>query len=102
VVPPNAWYGFRTAKTMADERLWYAANRTAGRDFSVAGLVICIGAVTLFAVKDRSVVNLIILNLAVLVAAIGAATIHSFYQLSQISKLWTHERSEAPDNITSS
>ena len=32
MVPPNRFYGLRTAATLADEAVWYAANRTTGRD----------------------------------------------------------------------
>lgn len=30
-VKPNPWYGFRTAKTLADEGVWYKANTYSGR-----------------------------------------------------------------------
>jgi uncharacterized membrane protein len=38
-VPPNQFYGFRTAKTMSDERIWYEANQKAGINLIVAGLL---------------------------------------------------------------
>ena len=43
-VPPNQWYGFRVAKTLSDERIWYAANRVMGIDLLLAGLAIILGA----------------------------------------------------------
>jgi len=30
-VKPNCWYGFRTRKTLGDERIWYEANAYTGR-----------------------------------------------------------------------
>ena len=30
-VPPNRLYGFRTPRTLADDRVWYPVNRVAGR-----------------------------------------------------------------------
>jgi uncharacterized membrane protein len=30
LVPPNRWYGFRTAQTLSDTELWFDANRFAG------------------------------------------------------------------------
>ena len=36
-VRPNVWYGFRTSKTLSDERIWYEANRLSGRAGIVAG-----------------------------------------------------------------
>jgi uncharacterized membrane protein len=37
MVPPNRFYGLRTAVTLADEALWYAANRATGRDIVMVG-----------------------------------------------------------------
>ena len=37
VVKPNRFYGLRTAVTLADEAIWYAANRATGRDLVVVG-----------------------------------------------------------------
>lgn len=37
MVKPNRFYGLRTAATLADEAVWYAANRATGRDLVVAG-----------------------------------------------------------------
>jgi uncharacterized membrane protein len=38
-VGPNRLYGVRTAKTMRDEALWYAANARAGRTMVAVGVV---------------------------------------------------------------
>ena len=35
MVSPNRFYGVRTPATLADESLWYAVNRTTGRDIVV-------------------------------------------------------------------
>ncbi len=37
MVPPNRLYGLRTAETLADEAVWYAANRATGRDIVAVG-----------------------------------------------------------------
>ena len=37
MVPPNRLYGLRTATTLADEAVWYAANRATGRDLVMVG-----------------------------------------------------------------
>ena len=47
-VKPNVWYGFRTRKTLSDERVWYAANQYAGKALLLAGGVIVVGAVVLY------------------------------------------------------
>jgi hypothetical protein len=38
-IKPNPFYGFRTAKTMSDARLWYLSNSYAARQFSSGALV---------------------------------------------------------------
>ena len=39
-VPPNRYYGFRTAKTLADPAIWYEINRISGIDLFIAGMLI--------------------------------------------------------------
>jgi len=87
LVPPNAWYGFRTGRTLSNESVWYAANQTAGRDLFIAGVLSLLTAIILFVIKDRWPYNLAIINAIVLLVSVGIATIHSFYALAQISKL---------------
>ena len=42
MVPPNAFYGFRTPRTLSSPRIWYAANRVSGWFLIVASaLTIC-------------------------------------------------------------
>lgn len=45
LVPPNSHWGFRTAKTFSDDRIWYAANRASGIGLFLAGLFIVIGTI---------------------------------------------------------
>ena len=35
-VPPNRWYGFRTTRTLSNEKLWFRANHFAGWAFLAA------------------------------------------------------------------
>src|SRR6185295_1136849 len=51
-VPPNSFYGFRTAKSLSDPKIWYAINRLSGIDLLLAGVLISLGSVAmLFRVK---------------------------------------------------
>jgi hypothetical protein len=50
-VPPNHWYGFRTAKTFSNQTIWYAANRVAGIDLIIAGVVIALGMLAMFCTR---------------------------------------------------
>ncbi len=38
-VPPNQIYGFRTAKTMANTKVWYEANQRAGMNLIAAAII---------------------------------------------------------------
>jgi uncharacterized membrane protein len=38
-VPPNEVYGFRTARSLANEKVWYAANYFSGWTLLIAGIV---------------------------------------------------------------
>jgi len=39
LVPPNRFYGLRTAKTIANDKLWYKANKLGGWLFLIASTV---------------------------------------------------------------
>jgi uncharacterized membrane protein len=47
-VPPNRFYGFRTAKTLSDPKIWYEVNRISGNDLLIAGALITCSSVTMF------------------------------------------------------
>src|SRR5262245_54581773 len=44
-IPRNRLAGFRTSKTLSNDRVWYEANRVAGRDLMIAGAVVMTTAV---------------------------------------------------------
>jgi uncharacterized membrane protein len=71
-VKPNRWYGFRTAKTLSDERIWYDANAYAGRKLSFAGVVFIVAAVAFYFVLRP---NFAAYNTACTVALLSALTI---------------------------
>jgi hypothetical protein len=39
MVPPNRFYGYRTATTLASERVWYQVNQWTGLALIVAGVL---------------------------------------------------------------
>jgi hypothetical protein len=39
LVPPNRWYGFRTALTLSNPSVWYPVNRTAGWSIMAAAVL---------------------------------------------------------------
>ena len=52
-VSPNSWYGFRTRKTLSDEKIWYAVNRIAGKDMVLAGAIIIVSSIILLMFGSR-------------------------------------------------
>ncbi len=46
-VPPNSTYGFRTAKSLSDPKIWYEINRISGLDLLIAGVLITLGSVAM-------------------------------------------------------
>lgn len=84
-VPPNRWYGFRTARTLASERVWYAANRLQGIDLCVAGAVSTVAAILFFVLaKDWSVSLIALANTAVLTITLTLALLHGFMSLRKM------------------
>ncbi len=39
LIPPNHFYGFRTAKTLSSKKIWYRANRASGVYLVTAGFL---------------------------------------------------------------
>ena len=79
VVPPNQVYGFRTARTLADERLWYRANFFCGWALFAAALV---SAVLLAAIPSRELPHLV--SVGFFVGPLLAALVASFLYLRAI------------------
>lgn len=44
---PNGWYGFRTPKTLSDEKIWYPANTYSGKLMLGLGILWVLSAVVL-------------------------------------------------------
>ncbi len=83
-VRPNRWYGFRTPKTLSDERIWYEANAYAGRMLAYADLAFLAAVAILFFVMRA---NFIAYNIACLIALTGSvltATALSFRRLRSL------------------
>jgi uncharacterized membrane protein len=43
-VKPNRWYGFRTPRTLSDDRMWYEANAYSGRLSLGLGAILVFGS----------------------------------------------------------
>jgi hypothetical protein len=92
-VPPNRWYGFRVAKTLSSERIWYKTNRVAGFDLVWAGIAIRLRLG--FAIAVTSIITALFfeglgsaifqtINFSVFITALIAAAVHSFLHLHRL------------------
>ena len=61
-IPPNRFYGFRTAATRAEPAVWYAVNRVTGIDLVAGGLVLLVAG---YVLPPRSLVTTALVVLVV-------------------------------------
>jgi uncharacterized membrane protein len=85
-VPPNHWYGFRTVKTFSNQTIWYAANRVAGIDLIIAGVVIALGMLAMFVLHAAVLPTLPIARwgFGLFLAATTVVVLHGFWFLSRV------------------
>jgi uncharacterized membrane protein len=74
-VKPNRIYGFRTTKTLSDERIWYEANAYAGRMFLRTGSIFTISAIALYFILRP---DFIAFNFACLAILLSTLAIHAW------------------------
>jgi SdpI/YfhL protein family len=84
-IPRNRWAGFRVPKTLSNDRIWYEANRVAGRDLMIAGAVVMTTAVV-SEILTRQVSGLPLekINKVVFYGALFGAALHSFIALRRM------------------
>ncbi len=54
-IMPNKWYGFRTPKTLSDEKIWYQANKYSGKVSIAAGVSITLISILFLALHKGTV-----------------------------------------------
>jgi len=84
-IPRNRWAGFRVPKTLSNDRIWYEANRVAGRDLMIAGAVaMATAGLSALIYKEVPGPPLEKINKAVFYGALFVAALHSFIALRRI------------------
>jgi uncharacterized membrane protein len=84
-VAPNAFFGFRTSKTLSDPDVWYQANRIMGYDLLIAGLVIALGSVIVLLLSLRyPALPLVKVNLGIFVISLLLVAIHGYWRLNRL------------------
>jgi uncharacterized membrane protein len=85
-VPPNHWYGFRTAKTFSNQTIRYAANRVAGIDLIIAGVVVALGVLAMLILHETVLPTLTIARwgFGLFIVAMAVVVLHGFRFLSPV------------------
>lgn len=84
-VPPNPVYGFRVARTLRDERVWYPANRYASQWMLGTAVVMMLAAsAAYFFMPGLGVAHFAILCLCVVLAGVGISLVQSFRYLRRL------------------
>ena len=84
-VPPNSFYGFRTAKSLSDPKIWYAINRISGIDLLIAGTIISLGSVAmLFLGQGLQPQQVALALLVLMVFTLSGAALHGYIVLRRM------------------
>lgn len=78
-VPPNSFYGFRTHKTLSDEKIWYEVNRLSAFDLLLAGIIISLSSILMAIFGRNWNMELAIFTLlAVMIFSLFGALLHGY------------------------
>jgi uncharacterized membrane protein len=80
----NPWYGFRTRKTLSNDRIWYAANEHSGRMLFFTGLVTLFSAILMTPLGFFSQETYALVCTIVMVATLVYTTYLSFKYLRRL------------------
>ena len=84
-VPPNAFYGFRTAKSLSDSKIWYEINRLSGIDLLIAGAFISFGSVAMLFLGRGLQPQQVALTLVLLmIFTLSGAALHGYIVLRRM------------------
>ncbi len=81
----NSVYGFRTEKTMKDDKTWYSANAILGRNLIIAGIAQVVSAVVIgryLSAADPFKFSMV--NVGSLVVLLAIAIIHAAIRTAKI------------------
>lgn len=86
-IKPNNIYGFRTKKTISDEKIWYPANKYSGKLMVFAGIIIIILSIIFYIIYpylNITQMQFLLINLAVLFIPIFIMLMLSFAYLKKL------------------
>ena len=84
-VPPNSFYGFRTARSLSDPKIWYAINHISGLDLLIAGALITLGSLAmLFLGHHLNPTHVVLPLLVLMVFTLSGAALHGYVVLRRM------------------
>ena len=87
-IKPNQLYGFRTPKTLTDERVWYKANKYMGKDFVIFGFFIILYNLAVLILPKNFLSYLLFPgNIIILIAGTALVLIRSLLYLKKLDKI---------------
>jgi len=86
LVPPNPVFGVRTSKARSSREMWYAANRLAGINTVIAGMIVVVAALVVpRLMPDYSEgPRVLIVGPIVIFAVVGIMVARSLWQIRQL------------------
>lgn len=84
-IPPNYWYGFRTRKTLSNEKIWYEINKITGEDMVKIGFVITLSSLLTLSFRSWLPVEAAVSILtAIMLVSVAWMAIHGFSLLRKM------------------
>lgn len=83
-IPPNMWYGFRTAKTLSHPDVWYEANAYSGRTLAWAGAVTCAASLVLGLFPRLSSEHICLWGIGIMLLSVTVSLALSAWYLSKL------------------
>lgn len=84
-IPPNHWYGFRTPKTLSNEKVWYEINKITGEDMVKIGVVVLLSALIVLSFRGWLPVEAAVAILtAIVLVSVAWMAIHGFSLLRKM------------------
>jgi uncharacterized membrane protein len=84
-IPPNHWYGFRTRKTLTNEKIWYEINKITGEDMVKIGVVVMLSSLLILSFRGWLPVEAAVaIQTTIVLASVAWMAIRGFSLLNKM------------------
>src|SRR5512140_736227 len=78
-IPPNHWYGFRTRKTLTNDKIWYDINKITGEYMVKIGVVVTFSSLLILSFRGWLPVEFAVaIQTAIMLASVAWMVIRGF------------------------